>query len=185
MISRMPFLCPLVHLNNGRSWISCCFAESFLESLEVEILSDENHLGHTFFVTSPRNVRWTEINLLMHPLEEVLVISLITEGEETLRAEEIWSLLLQQMTHEGVESSHIERSVNGESYGRHQRQVMFLLRFLLCLRMRVRSKLGSKTTYVFVAMVMRVALMGVVVVVIALMVEVTAVLIVDMVVSGA
>ena len=83
----MVFLRPLVHLHNGRGGIGSGFTETLHESIEVEVLSDEHHLRYAFLIVSPWNIRWSEVNLLVDALEEILVIPLVAEGEETLSAE--------------------------------------------------------------------------------------------------
>lgn len=87
----------------------------------------------------------------MHTLEDKLSVTLVRESKNALAAVDICCLSLQQRGHEGVELRDIQQSLNGETHGRHQRQVVGLLLLFLGL-------LFGMSVFVFVLVIMFVLL---------------------------
>jgi hypothetical protein len=103
-----------------------------VEEVIVDVLSDEHHLALSQLVGSEGLLTRTEVDLLVHALEDELGVALVGEGEHAFGAVKIGSLGGQQTAHEGVEECHVEQADDGEAHRGDQRQVVHA--FLLLLK---------------------------------------------------
>lgn len=131
----------------------------------VQILANENHLANARLAFLPWLLAGAEIDLIVHTLEDELGVTLVRKSKNTLAAVDICCLSLQQRGHEGVELRDIQQAFNGETHGRHQRQVVRLLLLFLGLLFRV-----SMFVFVLVIMFVLLVIMAVLVMMLVLMI---------------
>merc|ERR1719181_1118541 len=78
------------------------------EELAVEVPPDEDDLADTSLSLLPLRLGRPEVDLLVHALEDELLIALSRETQHTLRPVEIRGPSLQQFRHEDVELGHVQ-----------------------------------------------------------------------------
>ena len=146
-----------MHLDYGGSRIFSACEKTLFERLIVKILSDKNHFALTSLACLPWMFRGAEVDLLVHslkyefhvPLGGIILRTiarrkvpstphLILEGKDALRTVQILRLLGKKRRHKLVIKRHIKKTIDCETDGGYERQVMLLLLsrcFLVVMRL--------------------------------------------------
>mmetsp|Transcript_15836 Transcript_15836/g.33853 ORF Transcript_15836/g.33853 Transcript_15836/m.33853 type:complete len:510 (-) Transcript_15836:225-1754(-) len=108
-------------------WVGFACIKACLELVAVEIATDEDNLTNLRLALGPLGPRLGELNVLVHTLEDELLVALLLKAEHSFGAVEILCLSLQQLGHEAVEIGRAERHLRLERHRTHARQVVLLL----------------------------------------------------------